>query len=326
MSKFERYIVHEVSQHWGLVLGSGAARGIAHIGVLKALANKGIKFDPIVGTSMGALIGGAYASGMSIDQMEEIACNTDWRSMARIFRLTNPMKGIFTRSGIEEFIEALIGKTTFNDLKYTFYCVATNLLNGDEIIINKGYLAEAIMASIALPGLFKPISNNKQLLVDGGLVNPLPVDVARHKGADRIIAVNVTPPVDRPMKNVSLRNRPKLNFRKFASSSHVLRERLAKFASDRGWTSDEVSNGKLVNIQDKSTVKSPSIIETMTQSVVIMQNQLVRQKLASHPPDILFEPNVSGFQLLDFTDARALINAGERCVHENWQRYESILV
>ncbi len=309
----------------GLVLGSGAARGLAHIGVIKGLLKAGVRIDYVAGTSIGALIGGLFASGMSVEQMEEIACNTDWRSMTRLFKPANPFRGIIGSNAIQDFIEALVGKTEFRDLKIPFNCIATNLLDGEEIVLESGYLAEAIMASLSVPALFRPVMYRGNYLVDGGLVNPLPVDTVRKMGAETIIAVNVTPPVDRPLKRMTIRKKPAVSFKNMASSSKVLRRRLAKFAREQGINLNGLRAGRKEKAP-KNNLKNPSIIETITQSIVITQNKIIRLRLADHPADILLEPKVSGFQLLDFTNAGEVIESGKMCVDKQKEAIRRLLL
>lgn len=178
----------------GLVLGGGAARGLAHIGVLKVLEKYGISIHVIVGTSMGAFIGGAYADGMSPYEMEEIATMANKKTLARMFSLAISFSGLIDGKKIEEFLKTVLGEKNIEELEKKFACVATDILTGEEIIINEGPLVEAIMASISIPAIFTPVYHNNRFLVDGGIVNPVPVNVAKEMEANMVIAVNVIPP------------------------------------------------------------------------------------------------------------------------------------
>lgn len=183
-----------------LVLGAGSARGYAHIGVLQVLEENNIPFDLIVGSSMGAMVGGIYAAGTNLKLLEKMICemNTDIFYDIRVPRL-----GFMAGKRITYLLELLTKKKTFADLTLPFYAVATDLMSGRRIVLEEGSVAEAIRASISIPGIFTPVSKEGMVLVDGAVSDRLPVDVAREKGADIVIAVDVT--FD-PDKQVEIRN------------------------------------------------------------------------------------------------------------------------
>lgn len=174
----------------GLVLGGGVARAIAHIGVLKVLEAHQIPIHLIVGTSAGALVGAAYASGMNPDLIERIAMRMGW---ARLLRITFSRTGPVSPQALQEFIAQHLGKETFSELKIPFAAVACDLRSGKEIILTDGSVSKAVAASCAFPGIITPIEWGGKLLVDGGTVNNLPVEIARKLGANIIIAVDVVP-------------------------------------------------------------------------------------------------------------------------------------
>lgn len=175
----------------GLCLGGGAALGIAHIGFLEELEKNDIKIDMIAGTSIGALIGGAYASGVGVDKM------LDWVdefNRRRILDLNlNPLSpdGVMQGRRVEKYLDGMVGGKTFDDLKIPFRCVACDLKTGREVVFDKGDLTEAVRASISVPFAFSPVKKDDMILVDGGVVNNLPVDVVRSLGADVVIAVDL---------------------------------------------------------------------------------------------------------------------------------------
>ena len=177
----------------GLALGSSAARGLAHIGVLKALKEASIPVDMVAGTSMGAMIGACFAKEGEISAVEEIAINTGWRELARLLdpKLGSLRKGLIRGQRIEEFLYSLIGDAEFKDLKIPFAAVATDVNTGEEVVIREGSVIEAVRASISIPGIFVPVMLEGKCLVDGGLTNPVPADIVRDMGAKFIIAVNV---------------------------------------------------------------------------------------------------------------------------------------
>jgi NTE family protein len=177
----------------GLALGSGAARGLAHIGVLKALKEAEIPVDIVAGTSMGAMVGACFAHDGDISAVEEIAINTGWRQLARLQdpKLSFLGKGLIRGQRIEALLHSLIGDAEFKDLKIPFAAVAADVNTGEEIVIRKGSVIQAVRASISIPGIFVPVTFEGKCLVDGGLVNPVPADVLRDMGAKFVIAVNV---------------------------------------------------------------------------------------------------------------------------------------
>ncbi|MBL7062171.1 MAG: patatin-like phospholipase family protein [Dehalococcoidia bacterium] len=177
----------------GLALGSGAARGLAHIGVLKALKEAEIPIDMVAGTSMGAMVGACFANDGDISAVEEIAINTGWRQLARLLdpKLSFLGKGLIRGQKIEILLHSLIGDVEFKDLKIPFAAVAADVNTGVEIVIRKGSVIQAVRASISIPGIFVPVTFEGRCLVDGGLVNPVPADVLGEMGAKFVIAVNV---------------------------------------------------------------------------------------------------------------------------------------
>ena len=177
----------------GLALGTGAARGLAHIGVLKALKEAEIPIDMVAGSSMGAMVGACFANDGDISAAEKMALQTGWRQVARILdlKLSFLGKGLIRGQRIEALLHSLIGDAEFKDLKIPFAAVATDVNTGKEIVIRKGSVIQAVRASISIPGIFVPATFEGKCLVDGGLTNPVPADVLRDMGAKFVIAVNV---------------------------------------------------------------------------------------------------------------------------------------
>lgn len=172
----------------GLALGGGAARGLAHIGVLQALAEAGLKVDAVAGTSAGAIIGALYAGGLSAKQIGQIAERTTW---SHLVRLTVPRRGVVNTAKLEDFLNSLLRGKSFAQLSVPFACVATDLISGDEVELREGNVASAVRASASVPGIMIPVTHDGRLLVDGGVVNNVPVGLARRLGADVVVAVDV---------------------------------------------------------------------------------------------------------------------------------------
>src|SRR5690606_7299197 len=181
-----------------LVLGGGSARGFSHIGLLKALAEAGIPVDMLVGTSMGSLVAGMYAAGLSVDNLVYVATTID---MGQLFEPLAPSRGgLVDPRRLQIFIDHLTGGATFDRLTVPFYAVLTHLETGQEVVWSQGPISRGILASIAIPGAFPPVELEGEYYVDGGVASMVPVEAARRLGADVIIAVDVrgkrTQPVD----------------------------------------------------------------------------------------------------------------------------------
>lgn len=180
----------------GLALGSGAVRGLAHIGVLEVLETEGIPIDMIAGTSTGAAIGALYAQGKSASVIKSTALDLSWRRLASMVDLTLPKTGFISGKRIKHWLELVIGRDIeFSDLGIPLACVATDIMTGEEIVLDRGSVPEAVRASISIPGIFTVVKLGGRYLVDGGLVNPVPVSVLKRMGAGFIIAVNVIPDI-----------------------------------------------------------------------------------------------------------------------------------
>jgi len=272
----------------GLALGSGGARGLAHIGVLKVLEREKIPIDLIVGCSMGSLIGGLYASGMSAYTLEEIALNISWKQTAKIFTPTISKAGLVDGDRIEKLLETFIGKKGFSKLRIPFATVATDIENGKEVIIKTGKVSRAIRASCSIPGIFTPLKYGKRYLVDGGLVDPVPVDVARKHGADIVIGVNVIPEVNYKQKDSSVvkfdifksKNERTLNKRKITSK--IVNTRITKFIEEKiNVTGIKQTLLKIFTEKKKKKEKHkmPSIFNILMQAIFIMEREIAEMKL-----------------------------------------------
>lgn len=174
----------------GLALGSGGFRGLAHIGVIKVLEKNNIPIDLIAGSSIGALIGAFYADCRDIEKIEKFVLKTNWKMGASIFDLGRH-GGIVKGKKIERLIKKWLGHACFKEIKIPVSVVATDLSDGKQVVIKNGNMVKAIRASLSVPLIFEPIAYQGRLLADGGLVNPVPDDVVKKMGADKIIAVNL---------------------------------------------------------------------------------------------------------------------------------------
>lgn len=185
----------------GLALGGGVARGIAHVGVLQALEEAGIPVHVVAGTSAGSIVGALYAAGIDPWLLERVARTLNWRALVR---LRVRRDGILDAQGLEDFLRGNIGDLEFSQLRIPFAAVACDVLTGEEVVLREGPVAPAVRASASLPGIFLPVRQGSRLLVDGGIVNNVPVSVCREMGADYVIAVDLNRPRarQRPPRNL----------------------------------------------------------------------------------------------------------------------------
>ena len=183
----------------GLALGGGAARGLAHIGVLRVLEEEGIPVRYVAGTSVGSVIGAAFCGGFGWKDLGEMARAIDWRDIAS---LTFPRRGLMSTSGFERLLNRYLNNKTFGELGIPLAVVAVDLISEQEVVIRSGPVASAVRASCAIPGIFEPVVKDGQVLVDGGLRNNVPADVVRDMGAEFVIGIDLNADTghDRPPK------------------------------------------------------------------------------------------------------------------------------
>lgn len=176
----------------GVALGGGGARGLAHIGVLKVLEQHGLQPDYIAGVSMGAMIGSFYSTGVDLGEVEKEAVGlTKAKAIKKLVDLNNPKRSLLKGKKAYKYIKNWVGDSTFKDTRIPFRIIATDLANGEEVVLKRGSLADAVMASISVPGIFPPVKINSRYLVDGGVLNCTPVNVLEEMGADIIIGVDL---------------------------------------------------------------------------------------------------------------------------------------
>ena len=277
----------------GLALGGGAARGWAHVGVIRALEEAGIHPDLVCGTSIGALVGAAYAAG-AIDHFEQWVLRMGLKEVVSFLdiRLDG---GVLKGEKLMEFYRTNFVDLPIEKLAMPYGAVATSLHNGAEVWLLSGSTFEAIRASIALPGLLSPVLREGQILVDGGLVNPVPVSLARAMGADIVIAVDL---------NSDLLGRH-------------LRDDIPTPPSDQmgEWLKKLQDNfSPLMPWNSSDSPKLPSMLDVVTSSINIMQVRITRSRMAGDPPDVTISPQLSHLGLLEFHRAKEAIEVGRQAV------------
>lgn len=279
----------------GLVLGSGAARGWAHLGVIRALEEAGIKPDVVCGTSIGALVGAVYAAG-ELDRFEQ------WVRALRVREVFGFMdvslgSGLLKGERLMEFFGQHFADKPIEELAMPYGAVATALHSGEEVWLRDGSTLGAVRASIALPGVLAPVLSNGTVLVDGGLVNPVPVSLARAMGAELLIAVDL---------NADLVGRH-------------LREAPAPEPPPPGEVGDWLRKiqdklGALLPTRAANEPRLPSLFEVVASSINVMQVRITRSRMAGDPPNVVIEPRLSHLGLFDFHRADEAIDEGRQAV------------
>lgn len=300
----------------GVALGSGSARGWAHIGVLQALEAAGIEIDIVCGTSIGALVGGVYASG-KLDEFTNWVKILDKHIIVRYLDINLLTGGGFIEGArLINFLKTKIGDASIEQLPRPFACVASDLETGREIWFDQGSILEAIRCSIAIPGIFTPVRANNRWVVDGGLVNPVPVSLCRAMGADIVIAVNLN-------GDILGKHFAKTNQHTPREIAHIhpelsLLERFAEDVKNRA--------GNFVQKwRDEGIDDAPGLFDVVASSINIMQDRITRSRMAGDPPDILLSPRLAAIGLLEFDRASEAIEEGRRCVQRHLPALEELI-
>lgn len=271
----------------GLALGSGSARGWAHLGVLRALEREGIRPDLICGCSIGAFVGAATACG-ELSRLTEWAAALKWQDVLALMDVS--LKGgLIKGAKLMAFFERNFEDRGFDALAQPFACVATDLQTGREVWLREGSVAQAVRASMAMPGLMAPVLQNGQILVDGGLVNPVPVSLCRAMGADLVVAVDLGSDI----------------------VGRSIRGAAAQEAADH-WSKRLLTRLGFQNGRDlPPNQEVPSMVSVMVTSINIMQVRIARSRLAGEPADVLLSPRVGQFGPLDYHRAEEAMAEGE---------------
>ncbi len=304
----------------GLALGSGSARGLAHIGVFKALQEAKIELTAISGTSIGSLMGAAFASG-NLDAMEKFMRQIDLKKMASYCDFTFPRQALMEGDKIMELIEMLVPVKQFQELEIPLQTVSCDIHTGESIIFDDGDLHKAIRSSISLPGIFLPVYHEGRWLVDGGLVDPVPVGVLRKKGVDVIIAVDL----NHDVLDVNGKKKGKQESEKKKKNSEptkLIEEAIAE-SKKSNWIVDALGGGfremeksmketlsRWANDDQKKKPEGPSIFDAIAFSIDIMSYQITKRNFESEPADYTIEPAVGHLGLFDYEEAIPSIDDG----------------
>lgn len=298
---------HPPGMKIGLALGSGSSRGWAHIGVIRALAELGVEPDIICGASIGALVGAAHVTG-NLDKLDAWIRSLTKFDIARFFDLNASFTGFVNTKRLHEFLSLHVAADAdrIEACPKQFAAVSTDLETGREVWFTSGPVLEAVWASIALPGLFPAIRHKNRWLVDGGLVNPVPVSVCRALGADLVIAVNLNGDI------VGKHFVHKAPPRKKNGMTEALADLVREYA------------GPLFSFAEEED-EPPSLFDAIAGSVNIAQERITRSRLAGDPPDILLTPKLSHIGLLELYRAQEAIDEGRACVQRMLPEIEHVL-
>jgi NTE family protein len=284
----------------GVALGGGAARGLAHIGIVRTLIANGIVPDVVVGTSIGAVIGGAYATG-HLDTLEQWARSLQPRKVLGYLDIRLNGSGLIGGEKLAAELEASIGPTLIEDLPFKFATVATEVRTGHEIWLTHGRVIEAMRASYALPGIFSPVLVGDRWLVDGTLINPVPVSAARALGAEIVIAANVSSDIFAHSTTIYSHGSRAAPL-EVSVQPTISKRRFGKFFSPERTVKREFFGGG----------GRPGISSIMVDAFNIMQDRITRARLAGDPPDLLITPRVGEIGWFDSHRASELIEFGTR--------------
>lgn len=295
----------------GLALGSGMARGFAHIGVLKALTRHGIRPHIVAGTSIGAVVGGCYLAG-KLDELEEWALSLNRRKIFTYLDFRVRSAGLIGGSRLDALMQEHFGDMIIEDLPSPFVAIATDLVTGHEVWLRKGSFMDAVRASFALPGVFAPVEVNHRTLIDGALVNPVPVSACLALGSRLTIAVDLNADMIGKAAKPGASYQTILGFDVF-NEKDVLPEDQKLFS--RGITQ------RLFRREPNS----PSLFGVMVSSLNIIQDRLTRSRLAGDPPDVHIKPRIGHIGLLEFERAAEMIKEGEDCVERAMPRLQAAM-
>lgn len=296
-----------------LALGSGGARGLAHVGVIETLAENAIPVRAVVGSSIGAEIGAFLAAGVPIEDMHRLAADMDWKATLRLFMPQFGQPGVFSDRGIRNFLAPYMENKAIEELPLPYAALATDLVDGSQVLMTHGPLMDAVCASLAVPGLLPPVRLGNRLLADGGLVNLVPFDIARSHFGGPVVAVAVhpgafdlrlDPPEDKTWSS-RLNELLQLDWTRKIPQLHI-------------WLSEL-----------KHTLRNnhplPSIFSTYNRAMDISHAEVTRLRERLAPPDVMIRPEVSGIGMFEFYRAKEALAAGREATERAMEKIRSEL-
>ncbi len=297
------YDVAMVRPRIGLALGSGSARGWAHIGVIDSLTEAGIQPDIVCGASMGALVGAAHIAGR-LPELRQWAGTATWRTIARLTDLRLSGGGLISGRQVVSFLKGLGIGEPIESYATHYAAVATDMATGREIWLQSGPIHEAVRASIAIPGIFSPARRDGRWLLDGGLSNPIPVSVCRALGADVIIAVNLNGEL---VGRRFTEPEPPVETKPSRLSGEVVRRVLGQWPMPAALRRQPA---------EADATPSPGYFDVLATAINIMQDHITRARLAGEPPHVMLVPRLRSIGLMEFNRAEEAIAEGRACVEQ----------
>ena len=297
----------------GLALGGGVARGWAHIGALRALIEAGIKPDIIAGTSIGALVGGVYLAG-KLDVLEKWARALNRRRMMSYMDVSWGGSGFMRGERLGRVLRHYMAETRIEDLDRKFAAVTCDLRTGYEVWLQRGEIVPAIRASYALPGAFEPIKIDGRYMIDGALVNPVPVSACRAMGAHMVIAVSLNGDAFGP---IGSSHELEIEDDDVADPFELAAQSLNKLRPDRLLLQSMVGDAK--------SGKGPKIGSVMMGTLNIVMDRISRSRLAGDPPDVFVAPRIGHIGMPEFTKADELIERGYRAMQHEIPLIKSVM-
>ena len=301
-----------------LALSSGGAPGLAHIGVLQALAENNIPVRAVVGASIGAEIGAFAASGMPIGELEDLATGFDWKQTLQLFMPDLPGGGLVSGRKILDFLNTKLGVHRIEELPMGYAAITTDLETGEQVVFDRGDLVDAVRASISLPGLIAPHRIGSRWLVDGGVLNPVPFDVARERFGGPVVAVAVHAAVRRRGKRKS----PPRSSQWPARVRQLLRQPwMARAQALEEWLETQLKNHR----KARGAKPEWTARRVLDRVMDITQSEIIRLRMGGHPPDLMLEPDVSRIGPLEFYRGKEAVAAGAAAVRARLAEIEALL-
>lgn len=314
----------------GLALGSGSARGWSHIGVIRKLLEFGIVPDMVAGTSIGALVGGAWVSG-NLDPLENWVRGLQRADILRLMDARLSGGGFLRGERLMDAISEHVENPDLSDLQPPFAAVATDLDTGRELWLRSGPMLDAVRASIALPGLFAPVHLEGRWLMDGGLVNPVPVSLCRAMGAEVVIAVNLNGdivgrhfsprPAGTDPKETSTNKSGSTSDADVSEDNDSLRQLFERLRSGFGTHLDSL----ISSLAQRKETAEPGLFDVLAGSINIVQDRLTRSRMAGDPPEVVITPRLSSIRLMEFDRAAEAIEGGIEAVSRAREDLEDVM-
>lgn len=296
----------------GIALGGGGARGFAHVGILQVLDEAGINFQAISGTSIGSLIGAVYAN-RSLDRLTERSKQIRFFEIPQLLSPAWSFSGAFSGKKALEFLSEFVTVENIEDLELPYAAVCADVYSGEIVTITSGKLLEATRASFSIPLVFTPIPKDRRMLVDGGMLDPVPVEAARKLGADFVIAVDLFGHLEHRQRAAK------------GAAKKVPKNTFLSLDSALKYLGSIPSMLSLRDVSEDTTARTPNYFEMLERTLAISQQQLTKYRLSESPPDVLMQPQVANIGLLDFHRGEEGIKAGRECAEEMLPLIEKLI-